>query len=89
LFHLKMDRNKRSVVLDLRTERDLGVARGLIAQADVLVENSRPGVMDRLGLGPSESCRANRGLVYVSLSGFGSSGPWSERRSYGPTIEAA
>ena len=89
LFHLKMNRNKQSVVLDLTDPRDQVAARRLAGVADVLVENSRPGVMDRFGLGPSDLCRSHPSLVYVSLSGFGSSGPWSERRSYGPTIEAA
>jgi crotonobetainyl-CoA:carnitine CoA-transferase CaiB-like acyl-CoA transferase len=89
LFHLKMNRNKRSMLLDLADPTDRGIAHRLAGAADVLVENSRPGVMDRFGLGPSELCRLNPNLVYVSLSGFGSTGPWSERRSYGPTIEAA
>jgi crotonobetainyl-CoA:carnitine CoA-transferase CaiB-like acyl-CoA transferase len=88
-FHLKMNRNKQSVVLDLRNAADRQIARRLAGEADVLVENFRPGVMDRFGLGPSELCRNNPALVYVSLSGFGSGGPWSDRRSYGPTIEAA
>jgi crotonobetainyl-CoA:carnitine CoA-transferase CaiB-like acyl-CoA transferase len=89
LFHLKMDRNKQSVVLDLDNPADRRAAHRLAAEADVLVENFRPGVMDRLGLGPLELCRSDPGLVYVSLSGFGWSGPWSGRRSYGPSIEAA
>jgi crotonobetainyl-CoA:carnitine CoA-transferase CaiB-like acyl-CoA transferase len=89
VFHLKMNRNKQSVVLDLSDASDQEIARRLARQADVLVENFRPGVMNDLGLGPSQLCRSNPGLVYVSLSGFGASGPWSERRSYGPTIEAA
>jgi crotonobetainyl-CoA:carnitine CoA-transferase CaiB-like acyl-CoA transferase len=53
------------------------------------VENFRPGVADRLGIGAATLCAANPGLVYVSLSGFGSEGPWGDLRSYGPTIEAA
>ena len=89
LFHLKMNRNKQSVVLDLTDPHDQVIAHRLAGMADVLVENSRPGVMDRFGLGPSDLCRSHPSLVYVSLSGFGSAGPWSERRSYGPTIEAA
>ena len=89
LFHLKMNRNKQSVVLDLTDPRHQVIANRLAGMADVLVENSRPGVMDRFGLGPSDLCRSHPSLVYVSLSGFGSTGPWSERRSYGPTIEAA
>jgi crotonobetainyl-CoA:carnitine CoA-transferase CaiB-like acyl-CoA transferase len=89
LFHLKMNRNKQSVILDLDVPADRNVARRLAADADVLVENFRPGVMDRLGLGPLELCDSYPSLVYVSLSGFGWAGPWSGRRSYGPSIEAA
>jgi crotonobetainyl-CoA:carnitine CoA-transferase CaiB-like acyl-CoA transferase len=89
LFHTKMNRNKRSVVLDLTSPDGLETARQLAGQADVLVENLRPGVMDRLGLGPAVLCAVNADLVYVSLSGFGATGPWGPRPSYGPTIEAA
>jgi crotonobetainyl-CoA:carnitine CoA-transferase CaiB-like acyl-CoA transferase len=89
LFHTKMNRNKRSVALDLTSPDGLKTARELTAQADVLVENLRPGVMDRLGLGPAVLCAAHPDLVYVSLSGFGANGPWGPRPSYGPTIEAA
>jgi crotonobetainyl-CoA:carnitine CoA-transferase CaiB-like acyl-CoA transferase len=88
-FHLKMNRNKESVVLDLRTAEGRDDARRLAAEADVLVENFRPGVMDGFGLGAADLCAAHPALVYVSLSGFGATGPWSDRRSYGPTIEAA
>ena len=88
-FHLKMNRNKESVVLDLNTPEGQASARRLVAHADVVVENNRPGVMDNLGLGPAEMCSANPRLVYVSLSGWGSAGPWARRRSYGPAIEAA
>jgi crotonobetainyl-CoA:carnitine CoA-transferase CaiB-like acyl-CoA transferase len=88
-FHLKMNRNKESVVLDLTSPAGRDLARRLALDVDVVVENFRPGVMDALGLGPADLCRANPALVYASLSGFGSRGPWSARRSYGPTIEAA
>ncbi len=89
LFHAKMNRNKHSVVLDLTTPAGQEMVHRLVREADVLLENSRPGVMDALGLGPSRICAANPELVYVSLSGFGSRGPWAGWRSYGPTIEAA
>ncbi|MBO0728444.1 MAG: CoA transferase [Acidimicrobiaceae bacterium] len=89
VFHLKMNRNKQSMILDLADEAGREIARRLTEDVDVLVENFRPGVMTSLGLGPGDLCQANPGLVYVSLSGFGSSGPWATRRSYGPTIEAA
>jgi crotonobetainyl-CoA:carnitine CoA-transferase CaiB-like acyl-CoA transferase len=89
VFHLDLDRHKESVVLDLSTAEGRSVARQLVANADAVVENNRPGVMDNLGLGAAELCTAYPQLVYVSLSGWGSAGPWAQRRSYGPAIEAA
>jgi crotonobetainyl-CoA:carnitine CoA-transferase CaiB-like acyl-CoA transferase len=89
VFHLKMNRNKRSLVVDLTTAPGRRAVRQLAEQVDVLVENFRPGVMAGFGLGPAELCVANPRLVYVSLSGFGATGPWARRRSYGPTVEAA
>jgi crotonobetainyl-CoA:carnitine CoA-transferase CaiB-like acyl-CoA transferase len=89
VFYLKMNRRKESLVLDLASVDGREAARALVARADVLVENNRPGVMDKLGLGAAELCTAHPGLVYVSLPGYGSAGPWSQRRSYGPAIGAA
>ncbi|QFG22277.1 CaiB/BaiF CoA-transferase family protein [Actinomadura sp. WMMB 499] len=66
------NRNKDSVVLDLRTADGVTRARELVAAADVVVENFRPGVMDRLGLGHAELAAAHPGLVYCSITGFGS-----------------
>ncbi|HLU71185.1 MAG TPA: CoA transferase [Nonomuraea sp.] len=71
-YYLAVNRNKRSIALDLRDEQDLEVARALAARADVLVENFRPGTMDRLGLGYEELRALNPGLVYCSVTGFGS-----------------
>ena len=67
-----VNRNKRSVVLDLARPDDLGVARELASAADVVVENFRPGVMDRFELGYDRLAEANPGLVYCSITGFGS-----------------
>jgi crotonobetainyl-CoA:carnitine CoA-transferase CaiB-like acyl-CoA transferase len=89
LFDCKMNRNKESVVLDLRTEVGKEAFRAMAARADVVIENYRAGVMDRLGLGYESLSASHPELVYVSLSGFGGTGPWSPWRSYGPTIEAA
>ncbi|MFI6740063.1 CaiB/BaiF CoA transferase family protein [Nonomuraea sp. NPDC050451] len=69
-YFLGVNRNKRSIALDLRA--DVEVARALAARADVLVENFRPGTMDRLGLGYSSLRELNPGLVYCSITGFGS-----------------
>ncbi|MGW1024898.1 CaiB/BaiF CoA transferase family protein [Streptomyces sp. NPDC002577] len=71
-YFLSVNRNKRSVVLDLTTEAGLEHARALVAESDVLVENFRPGTMERLGLGHRELRARHPGLVYCSISGFGS-----------------
>ncbi len=71
-FFLAVNRNKRSVELDLKTPEDRDLARELVRRADVLVENFRPGTMERLELGYEEMSAANPGLVYCSISGFGS-----------------
>jgi crotonobetainyl-CoA:carnitine CoA-transferase CaiB-like acyl-CoA transferase len=71
-FFLAVNRNKRSVELNLKDPADLELARELVRRADVLVENFRPGTMDRLGLGYEEMSAANPRLVYCSVSGFGS-----------------
>ncbi|MDF2704995.1 MAG: carnitine dehydratase [Nonomuraea muscovyensis] len=70
-YFLAVNRNKRSIALDLRDPADLEVARALACRADVLVENFRPGTMDRLGLGYDALRAANPGLVYCSVTGFG------------------
>ncbi|WP_156325578.1 CaiB/BaiF CoA transferase family protein [Nonomuraea sp. SBT364] len=70
-YYLAVNRNKRSIALDLRDPGDLEVARALAARADVLVENFRPGTMDRLGLGYDTLRALNPGLVYCSVTGFG------------------
>jgi crotonobetainyl-CoA:carnitine CoA-transferase CaiB-like acyl-CoA transferase len=89
LYHQKMNRHKRSVALDLTTPVGRKAAKRLVASADVLVENFRPGVAIELGLDPALLCAANPQLVYISLSGFGSTGPWGAWRSFGPNLEAA
>jgi crotonobetainyl-CoA:carnitine CoA-transferase CaiB-like acyl-CoA transferase len=77
-----LNRSKRSVVADLKTERGLEVARALVERADVVLENSRPGAMDRLGLGYDRLRTTNPGLVYCSITGFGLDGPSHDRPGY-------
>jgi CoA:oxalate CoA-transferase len=84
LYFSRVNRGKESVALDLKDPADLAVARALAAQADVLVENYRPGVMDRLGLGVDDLLALNPRLVYCTISGFGHTGPWSQRPAYDP-----
>jgi CoA:oxalate CoA-transferase len=87
LYFARVNRGKESIALDLRSADDLEVARRLVAAADVLVENFRPGVMDRLGLGWDEAREINPRLVYCSVSGFGHTGPWRERPAYDAVVQ--
>jgi crotonobetainyl-CoA:carnitine CoA-transferase CaiB-like acyl-CoA transferase len=77
-----MNRNKMSVTLDLKTEVGRTAARRLALSADVIIENFRPGTMERLGLGYEALAAANPRLIYCSITGFGSQGPYSNRPGY-------
>jgi crotonobetainyl-CoA:carnitine CoA-transferase CaiB-like acyl-CoA transferase len=88
LYAASILRNKRSAVLDLKDADDARVAHALIAQADILVENNRPGVLERLGFGYEVLSQANPGLVMVRISGYGQSGPYAQRPGYGAICEA-
>ncbi len=82
------NRGKRSVALDLKQPAALNAVRRLIAGADVLVQNFRPGTMERLGLDEPTIRSANPGLVYVSISGVGETGPYVRKRVYDPVIQS-
>ena len=75
LFH-SINRNKRSIALDLKNPADLAAARKLIARADVMVQNFRPGVMEKIGLGYEAVKAVNPRLVYGQITGYGETGPW-------------
>jgi formyl-CoA transferase len=81
-------RNKKSITLNLRDPKGQQLFRKLIEQADVLIENFRPGTMEKWGLGPDELLGLNPGLVYVRVSGFGQTGPYAQRAGYGSVGEA-
>ena len=83
------NRNKRSIVLDLTLAGDLEVARQLVARADVVIENFRPGVMDRLKLGSAEMTAKNTRLIYCSLPGFASDDPRANVAGWEGTVAAA
>jgi CoA:oxalate CoA-transferase len=87
-FFAQWNRNKRSVVLDLKRAEAREALRRLSLRADVLVENFRPAVMGRLGLGAEALLRENPRLVYVSINGFGSSGPDADQPAYDMVIQA-
>lgn len=77
--YLTMNRNKRSVALDLKTEEGHRAATKIVEEADVLVHNYRPGVMSRLGLSYDDVTELNPEIIYVAISGYGSSGPYADR----------
>jgi len=83
-----LNRNKRSVTLNLKNETDRELARQLILEADILLENNRPGVMDRLGLGYQALSALNPKLVYCSISAYGQSGPRSMEGGFDLTLQA-
>ncbi len=86
-YFLSINRNKRSIALDLKDPDDLEVLRALIARADVLVENFRPGVMDRLGLGAQELEELNHRLIVLSITGFGEGGTDGHRSGFDQIIQ--
>jgi crotonobetainyl-CoA:carnitine CoA-transferase CaiB-like acyl-CoA transferase len=83
-----LNRNKRSVTLDLKNREDVQQARALISTADVVVENNRPGVMDRLGLGYEAIQAACPSIVYCSISAYGQTGPRSQEGGFDLTVQA-
>jgi CoA:oxalate CoA-transferase len=87
LYFARVNRGKESIALSLKDPADLAVAQELVRRADVVVENFRPGVMARLGLGPEQALALNPRLVYCSISGFGHSGPWSSRPAYDAVVQ--
>jgi len=76
---LSFNRNKRSIVLDLKTPKGIEIAKRIIAKADIVIENFRPGVMDRLGIGYDKLKEINAGILYCSSSGYGTDGPYKSR----------
>ena len=81
-YFLSVNRNKRSIALDLKTQSGRDVALDLVRKSDVVIENFRPGVMESLGLGYEQLKTINPRLVYASITGYGTSGPLSERPGY-------
>ncbi|MFZ2103479.1 MAG: CaiB/BaiF CoA-transferase family protein, partial [Oricola sp.] len=77
-----LDRGKRSIALDLKDPADVETAKALIASADGLIEGFRPGVMERLGLGPDECRAANPALVYGRMTGWGQDGPRAQQAGH-------
>ena len=79
---LTLNRNKRSIVLDLKSEQGLAIVRHMLEDADVMIHNFRPGVVDRMGLAYEDVSALNPAIVYCTVSGFGTTGPYSSRAGF-------
>ncbi len=88
VFYMLAGRNQRNLSINLRTEEGKEIVRKLIPDADVIVENFKPGAMERLGFGYEEVREANPGIVYCSLTGYGPTGPYSNRPGQDMLIQA-
>ncbi|MCT2399151.1 CaiB/BaiF CoA transferase family protein [Novosphingobium mangrovi (ex Huang et al. 2023)] len=87
-YYLAVNRGKKSIVVDLKSEEGLALIKDLAAKCDVVVENYRPGVMDRLGLGYETLKAINPRLIYCSISGYGQTGPLKDRPSFDIVLQA-
>ncbi len=87
-YFMCFNRGKESIALDIKSPRDRALLERLLGEADVLVENFRPGVMDRLGYGAERLARTHPHLVYASISGFGHTGPFSDLPGYDMVVQA-
>jgi crotonobetainyl-CoA:carnitine CoA-transferase CaiB-like acyl-CoA transferase len=85
---ISANRSKRSLAVDLKSAKGMEVIRSLIRTADVFVQNFRPGAIDRMGLGEEAVRALKEDIVYVSISGFGETGPYAHKRVYDPVIQA-
>ncbi len=87
LWYRSLGRNKKSVTLDLKSERGRELARRLIRDADIVIENFRPGLMESWGMGPEALKDENPGLVYARISGYGQTGPYASKPGYASVTE--
>jgi crotonobetainyl-CoA:carnitine CoA-transferase CaiB-like acyl-CoA transferase len=86
-WYRSLGRNKKSVTLDLKTEKGRELVKELLKSADVVVENFRPGVLEKWGLGPDDLNPFNPGLIYARISGYGQTGPYSSKPGYASVTE--
>jgi crotonobetainyl-CoA:carnitine CoA-transferase CaiB-like acyl-CoA transferase len=87
-YFLSVNRGKKSIVIDLKTDAGVALARDLAAKCDIVIENFRPGVMDRLGLGYEALSKINPRVIYCAISGFGMTGPLRDRPSFDIVMQA-
>ena len=82
------NRGKKSIALDLKTKQGKEILFKLASEADVFMQNFRPGAIERMGFGEKDLRKINKDIIYVSISGFGKNGPYSASRVYDPVIQA-
>jgi crotonobetainyl-CoA:carnitine CoA-transferase CaiB-like acyl-CoA transferase len=87
-YFLSVNRGKKSIVIDLKSEAGVTLAKDLASRCDILIENYRPGVMDRLGLGYATLSAVHPGLIYCAISGFGMTGPLRDLPSFDIVLQA-
>jgi CoA:oxalate CoA-transferase len=87
-YFMCFNRGKESIVLDIKSPRDRELLERLLGEADIVVENFRPGVMDRLGYGAERLAKTHPHIIYASISGFGHSGPFSDLPGYDMVVQA-
>ena len=83
-----VNRNKRSMTLNIKDPSDVGLLKKLVSKATILIENYRPGVLNKLGLGYDDLKKINKKLIYCSISGYGQSGPYSDKGAFDVTVQA-
>lgn len=86
-YFLSVNRNKRSISIDMKKPEGIALIRDLAAKADVLLENFRPGALDKLGLDYESAMKLNPRLIYCSISGFGQTGPWMKKPGYDLAVQ--
>ncbi|MFZ5633899.1 MAG: CaiB/BaiF CoA transferase family protein [Bacillota bacterium] len=87
-YFVSVNRNKKSVTLNLKSSKGVDIFRGMVKKADVLVENFRPGTMEKMGLGYESISGINPRIIYASGSGFGQTGPYREKPAYDPIVQS-
>ncbi|HWJ03882.1 MAG TPA: CoA transferase, partial [Verrucomicrobiae bacterium] len=86
-YFMSLNRNKRGISLNLKSPPAKEIFKQLVSKADVVVENYRPGTMEKLGLGYETLKDINPGIIYASCSGFGSTGPWNQKPAYDVIVQ--
>ena len=82
-----LNRNKKCICLDFKNDEDLAVLKKLVSTTDVIIENYRPGIVKKLGIDYETLAKINPDLIYCSISGYGQSGPYQEKKVYDPLIQ--